>query len=448
MLRLGAPVAVLATLAVGSTLAADGDVARYDLDNGLEVYVLEKHTAPVVAVQVWYDTGAIKEHVGIRGLSHLFEHMMFRGSANFGPEEHAQLISEHGGWNNAYTSDDVTVYHEVVPASALALVLELEADRMGRLALDDEMFTTEREVVKEEYRQNYENNPYGKLLLKLRREMYGDHPYSWGPIGVMGDLDALTVEDCRDYYRRHYAPDNATLVVAGDVDPEEVLSLARGSFGAIPASRSATPDPDPPILEGPRVLAAKEDFPVFFSGVGYALPPAGHDDTLALEVLIGLLSKHLERALTVRDNICVYAVAELFEFKQVSAVGFLGVHLPNVTPDRVISAVDREVVDFLANGLTEDALARPRNEALLAERIKRYSSNSLADGLGDAVVIEGDLDGFLDRPERIAALSSEDLLAVAERYFVPENRADIRIEPTNPSALLRIAGWLMSLLPL
>jgi predicted Zn-dependent peptidase len=442
----GPILAVCLTLAcLAAAFGGEGDLTTFELDNGLTIHVYEKHAVPVAAVQVWYDTGAIKEYPGIRGLSHLFEHMMFLGSRKFGPEEHGQLITEVGGSSNAYTSSDVTVYHEVVPASALELVFELEADRMGWLTLETETFENEREVVKEEYRQNYENNPFGRMFLDLQAQVFGDHPYSWGAIGVMSDLDSLEIDDCRAYYESHYAPDQASLVVAGDVEPAEVLELAERHFGSIGPSSVVTPYPDAPVWKGPGRVSVKADLPVPVSGVGYFLPPSGDDDCLPLQVLVNRLSDHLEKTLVAERGVCVYAQAVHEEMRQTSIVGFVGAHFPNVPASDVIAAIDEEISTYLSDVLSERELAGPRNTALLDERLGRYSANTLAHGIGHAIELEYDASRFLSRADRIKNLTARDLSGVAERHLVPENRAEILIEPARPSLFVGIAGRILSL---
>ena len=194
---------------------------------------MEKHSIPVVAVQVWYDVGSHDEWSGVRGVAHLFEHMMFRGSENYGSEEHAKLINEVGGYINAWTSDDVTVYHERLPAGELELALKLEAERMHLLKLDQDILDTEREVVHEEYREQTDN-PVAKFFLKFRRSLYPEnHPYSETPIGVMEQLDTLSVSTCQMFYDLYYAPNNAVLTIVGDIDVENAQMLVKKYFNPI-----------------------------------------------------------------------------------------------------------------------------------------------------------------------------------------------------------------------
>jgi zinc protease len=426
-------------------LAADGDLSKYQLANGLGVYVYEKHTAPVASVQVWYRTGALNERPGIRGLSHLLEHMMVsRGSEHFGPKDHDSRIYEMGGWNNAATGDDFTYYFQLIPVSGVELVMEMEADRMARLKLSEDALKTEVQVVKEEYRLRYENSPYDNLVRKLNMKYLGEHPYACGPIGVMEDLEQVTAEDCLAYYRARYAPNQAALIVVGDVVPDSVLAMAERYFGPIPRGPDVEPDPPPPTKASDPVKV-KSDIPVCFTGVAYRLPPAGHNDLVALEVLADLLESRIDSVLTRDREICVYAGAVYTPRKQESFLMFWGAHLPGVSSKRVCDALETAMDDYMRTRLSEREMDRVRNSELLKDRTKRYSASGLAYGIGYALTVENDLDAYWDRPAKLAALTTEDLVAVRKRYFTAENRVEISVEPEHPIVGLRLVGWFKSL---
>lgn len=425
-------------------LAANGGLTQYELANGLKMYVYEKHNVAVAAVQVWYRTGSLNEHPGIRGISHLFEHMMFRGSEKFGPEEHVLKIAEMGGSWNAATEFDYTFYYQTIPISGIDLVFQMEADRMARLKLDSATLQTERDVVKEEFLL-YENDPYQKLLMDMAKAAFGSHPYSWTPLGLKEDLDSISVEDCIEYYRSRYAPNNAALLVVGDVVPDEVLRMAEKHFGPIPVAPAVEPDPPPPVWAGPRTIRAKAGLPVPISGEGYWLPPAGHADHTALEVLIRLIEPHVKNALVREDKSCVDFFAAPFNYKQTSIVFFAGAHFPNVPSDRVCKKIEDQIKDYLANHLTPDELERVRNQILLEERSNRYSADGLATAIGTALFLEGDLDRFSNRLGLISSLTPEDIAAVGNRYFVEANRVYVQIEPEHSSKLIYVVGWLKSL---
>jgi zinc protease len=444
VIRLSPLAGILLLLLVPQALpAADGDITRYELDNGLRIYVIEKHAVPLAAVQVWYRTGELNEVPGIRGLSHLFEHMMFRGTEHFGPEEHWRKIGAVGGTNNAYTAPDVTVYTQVVPREAVDMVAELEADRMARLRLDQKTLETEVEVVKEEYRVNYENNIMNRLMLQLQRKYFGEHPYAYG-IGFMEDLDTVSVAACLAYYRARYAPNNAALVVAGDVAPEEVLGIAERRFGPIASSTGVAPDPPPPSESPPPRITGKEDLPVPITGVAYRLPAASDPDIPALEVLAKVLGNRLERRLTRESSLCVQVSTETYFLRQCSLVALIGAHLPNVSQAKVRKAIDQEVARLLAEPLSPDEFERARNQMLRDEAAGRAKVEGIADGVGNALFLAGDLGRYSDRLKTLGALTPEILVETASRHLTDRNRTEIRIEPKNPSFFLKIAGWFLT----
>ncbi len=206
------------------------------LANGMQVVLLEDHSTPIVHAEIWYHVGSKNEKPGRTGFAHLFEHMMFKGSKNVEPEGHPSWISSIGGQSNAYTTEDATVFWETVPAQYLPLVLWLEADRLASLRIDEDVFKTEREVVKEERRMRIENQPYGRLNEIIYDQAFTVHPYKHPTIGSMKDLEAASINDVRDFFRTYYVPNNATLVLVGDFDTKEALDLVTKYLGRVPKS--------------------------------------------------------------------------------------------------------------------------------------------------------------------------------------------------------------------
>jgi zinc protease len=268
------------------------NIADRTLDNGLKVICLKKAGAPVVSVQVWYKTGSANEHDGIRGISHFFEHMMFRGSKNVGPEEHARRINDVGGHYNAFTAEDVTAYINSVPRDHLDMVLELESDRMKDLMINEKVLETERNVIIEEF-QTYINNPLTKAFLEFRKEFFKNHQYEYSALGRMEDIKSITVDDCMTYYRRWYSPENAMLVVVGDFDSSDSVFRkvaknlgwqGRGSNNAAPTAAARPP-------RDALWMKRDVDFDVPVCIIGYPAPPASDKDALPLEILQMVISQ-------------------------------------------------------------------------------------------------------------------------------------------------------------
>ncbi|HEY1334126.1 MAG TPA: pitrilysin family protein, partial [Myxococcaceae bacterium] len=256
------------------------------LPNGLRVRMVPDHDAPVVSLYTFFQVGSRNERPGITGISHLFEHMMFNGAKKYGPKEFDEVLESNGGRSNAYTTHDVTVYYEDFAAEALDTVLDLESDRMRSLTIDDRSLKSEREVVKEERRLRVDNEPAGLMDEALHALLFEAHPYRWPVIGWMGDIEAIRREDCEAYFRTFYAPNNATLWVAGDFEPQRLLRAIRKAYGDIPRG-PAVPgvvNSEPP-QRGERRAELRHPSRAPSLVVAYRGPPVVDPDTLTLDVL-------------------------------------------------------------------------------------------------------------------------------------------------------------------
>lgn len=272
-------------------MPADAHLIQHRLGNGLRVALEPRAEAPGVAVNIYYRVGSFDEHRGRTGFAHLFEHLMFQGSSQVRPGEHMAQIESWGGNVNATTSTDRTNYFETVPATALNLALWLEADRMSSLAVSDENFQTQREVVKEEKRQRYDNQPYGDLLeLLISQHFSSDHPYGHLPIGSMADLAAASLPDVQDFFDSWYRPNNATMVLVGSFDPNQAIELVEEHFGEIPAAPIAARRPAPPSPFTANVIETRESVPHEVHYYSWPTPQSNHADQVALELALGLLT--------------------------------------------------------------------------------------------------------------------------------------------------------------
>src|SRR5580700_9050880 len=286
----------------------------HKLASGLEVILLEEHEVPVINLQVWYHVGGKDERPGHTGFAHLFEHLMFKGSAHVGADEHSRIIEAIGGFDNASTYDDYTNFFETFPSNYLERVLWLEADRMGSLNVDEANFKSEREVVKEERRVRVDNQPYGLLEEDLRAAAFTVHGYHHTAIGSMADLDKATIEDVRAFFNTFYKPNNATLIIVGDFKSDEALGWAKRYFDGIPASPKPIPriDKSEPVQTEERVVnKSYSNTPLPAAVIGYKIParyaPDSYPLDLASNILAGGESSRLYQTLVYKEQIAVQA---------------------------------------------------------------------------------------------------------------------------------------------
>ncbi|HSL34918.1 MAG TPA: pitrilysin family protein [Candidatus Limnocylindrales bacterium] len=415
------------------------------LPNGLRLIIAEDHLAPVVAVNLWYDVGSKHEVPGKTGFAHLFEHVMFQGSRNVAKAEHIALIQAAGGTMNGTTWLDRTNYFETVPSHQLELALWLEADRMGTLldALSQENLDNQREVVKNEKRWSYDNRPYGSWNEKLQAHLFPpEHPYHHTTIGSMEDLDAASVEDVSEFFRTYYAPNNAVLSVVGDVDPAAVRGWVERYFGSIPANPSIPPLGDmslPPILGEERREVVEDRVPLPRVYVAFRAPVFG--DTrldaldIAAQVLAGGKGSRLHRRL-VRDERIAQDVA-LFSLGFIGgasiAAGWATVR-PGVQPSRVETALHEELARIAAEPVTDDELERARALIESDELGALSRVEERADRLSMYATLFDDPDLVNRMLARYLAVGTDDIRAVAEAVFRPDNRVVLTYLPEQPPA--------------
>ena len=419
-------------------------ITEHRLANGLRVVLSEDHLTPVAAVCLWYDVGSRHEVKGRTGLAHLFEHLMFQGSANVSNNGHFELVQGAGGSLNGTTSFERTNYFETMPTHQLELALWLEADRMGSLldALDDTSMENQRDVVKNERRQRYDNVPYGTAFEKLTALSFPDgHPYHHTPIGSMADLDAATLEDARTFFRTYYAPNNAVLSVVGDIDPEQTVAWVEKYFGTIPAHDGKQPPRDGalPDTVGREIReVVEEDVPSRALMAAYRLP---HDGTreadaadLALTILGSGESSRLYNRLVRRDRTAVTAGFGLLRLAGAPSLGWLDVKTSGeATIDRIETAVDEELARFAAEGPTAEELERAQAQ-IEREWLDRLTTVAgRADELCRYAVLFGDPALVNTALPKVLDVTAEEVRAVAAARLHPDNRAVLVYEPTAPA---------------
>ncbi|MBQ0985513.1 insulinase family protein [Streptomyces sp. F63] len=415
---------------------------EHRLANGLRVVLSEDHLTPVAAVCLWYDVGSRHEVQGRTGLAHLFEHLMFQGSANVKGNGHFELIQGAGGSLNGTTSFERTNYYETMPAHQLELALWLEADRMGSLlaALDEESMENQRDVVKNERRQRYDNVPYGTSFEKLTAMAYPQgHPYHHTPIGSMADLDAASLEDARNFFRTYYAPNNAVLAVVGDIDPERTLAWIERYFGSIPGHDGKQPPRDgalPDVIGEELREELREDVPARALMSAYRLPEDGTRAAdaadLALTVLGGGESSRLYNRLVRRDRLAVGAGFGLLRLAGAPSMGWLDVKASSgVEIPAIERAVDEELARFAEEGPTPEELERAQAQ-LEREWLDQLATvGGRADQLCRYAVLFGDPQLALTAVQRLLEVGADEVREVAAARLRPDNRASLVYEPTG-----------------
>ena len=410
------------------------DVKSWALANGLQVLVLEDHKAPIATVQVFYHVGSKDESPGIRGIAHMFEHMMFKGTEHVPPEAHARLLKEVGGVANAFTTEDLTAYHDTVPPSYVGFALQLEAERMRHLKLLPATVSSERDVVIEEKRLRIDNDPVGKALELFRATAYVRHPYQWTAIGTVEDLRRVTVADCQKFDDTYYQPNNATLIVVGDVREPEVRALVDTHFGPVPRGpnppRSSAAEP-PQTARREKTLAVPVELPVVIGG--YHVPPARHPDTVALAVLSTILSdgesSRMYQRLVRKEKLALAAGGVVQALEAAGLFLVYAAHLPDRDQGKVRTGVLDEIARVREGGVTDAELKKAKNQ-LAAQFIYRLETvDGIATQLGSAQYVEGDWRRFLDEATRTLAVTAADIKRVAAQYLTDPNLTIVSVRP-------------------
>jgi predicted Zn-dependent peptidase len=425
-------------------LASGGLTAtEHRLANGLRVVLSEDHLTPVAAVCLWYDVGSRNEVEGRTGLAHLFEHLMFQGSAQVRGNGHFELIQGAGGSLNGTTSFERTNYFETMPANQLELALWLEADRMGSLlvALDDESLQNQRDVVKNERRQRYDNVPYGTAFERLIALAYpAGHPYHHTPIGSMADLDAATLADARAFFRANYAPNNAVLAVVGDIEPELTLAWAEKYFGSIPAGTGKVPPRDgtlPDTIGAELLEVVEEEVPARALMAAYRMPADGTRECDAADVALTILgsgmSSRLYNRLVRRDRTAITADFGLMRLVGAPSLGWLDVKAAGGAEfAQIRAAIDEEQARLGADGPSAEEMerAQARLEREWLDRLGTVAGR--ADELCRYAVLFGDPQLAFSAIGRILDVTAADVQSVAAARLRPDNRAMLEYEPVPP----------------
>ncbi|MEK9657207.1 MAG: pitrilysin family protein [bacterium] len=410
-------------------------ISTFKLKNGLECIVYEKHSTAKAAVYLGYRVGSYVEQKGEKGMAHLFEHMMFRGSKNVGDEEHSQLIQAVGGYSNAYTADDRTVYVQTIPASEIELVFRLEADRMQYLQIDQQRLDKEREVVKEEYHWRVQNNPDGEMYYKAQQKLYPNHPFMYGPIGKLEDINHFTVAQCEAFYKKHYAPNKAVLVVVGDVSPDTVKQLAKKYFTAIP-SRPKMPDINldlaPRQTQELTTFKDQSSLPTPVTIWTFYTPEARHPDAIPLKLLYSILDydkgARFHRKI-VKENELAFNFVSYPDFSLgTGTLSFMAYHQPEAE-SKIRDIIFKEIQDIQQKGATDQELQKAKNQALARRYFDSYTAEKIASQLLHAALIENGYQSYEHYIEEVKNVSHDDIIRVARKYLRPGNATELLFYP-------------------
>jgi len=441
----------LLTLLLAAPLGAQAISVPATVDtlaNGLTVIVHEDHSAPIVTVNTWYHVGSGSEKPGRTGFAHLFEHLMFMGSEHAEYPQFDRLLEAAGANNNGSTTEDRTNYYESGPRSALALMLWLDADRMGWLlpTMDSAKVDAQRDIVKNERRQSYENQPYGMVGDVMPTLMYpAGHPYSWTVIGSMADLSAASLEDVKEFFRTWYAPNNASIVIAGDVTRKDVLALVHKYFDAIPRGPAITyPTPSQPTLAKDTLVTLEDR--VQLARLYYQFPTvrAWADDDAALEVagqiLSGSKNSRLTKRLQYDDQTAVFVYARPEAKKLAGDFGIVAQAKPGIALPVLQRAIDEELARLAADGPTAREMEQAHNsmESSFLSRIQTVGGK--ANQLNEYYYLTGTPDAFERDLDRLKAVTADDVKRVVTKYLLGP-RAIVGVVPmgkTNLKAMPRV----------
>jgi zinc protease len=438
-----------AILFVVAANAAHAGISDVTLDNGMRVIVQEDHRAPVMVSQVWYRAGSIDEFNGTTGVAHVLEHMMFKGTREVPAGEFSKRIAAAGGRENAFTSRDHTAYFQQMQKDRLELSMKLEADRMANLVISDANFAKEIQVVMEERRLRTDDQPQAVVYERLMATAYQTHPYRRPIIGWMDDLQHMTAQDARDWYARWYVPNNATLVVAGDVKSDDVIALAKKYFGVIPARPLPVRKPQTEVRQvGDKRIVVKTPAKLPYVLMAWHAPVLRDWDKdgepYALQILAGVLSGNdsarLQKTLVKTSQLAIDASAGYD-----SVARGPGMFLIDATPapgkklEALELAIRAEIARIQKDGISESELARVKAQVIAGEVYQRDSLFYQAMQLGEYVTAGLPPDALTHRVDKLRAVTADQVREVARKWLVDDQLSIAELDPLPVQAQTRAA---------
>ncbi len=414
-------------------------VEKFKLDNGLTVLIHEDHSLPIVSYHQWYRVGSRDEKPGRTGLAHFFEHLMFKGTEKFKGQDFDRLVQANGAQNNAFTSRDYTGYYMNLPSDKLELVVDIESDRMRNLIFNEQEIKSEREVVKEERRYRVENSVFGILDEATYSTVFKVHPYRWPVVGYMKDLNAATMDDLKEFYRVFYAPNNAVIVVAGDVDVAATKAMIKKYFAKIPSQPLPEKKfPAEPIQTGERSVRLTKDLqsPVF--GVAYQAAKAGDPAAYAMDLLSNILShgpsSRLYRRLVYREQVATDVSAWAYTPADKGVFEVTATLKNNANMDRAINSVYEELYKVRKTLVSAEELQKAKNQIIFGYISGLKTTAGKASALALNEILFGDYTMLFEDVKKYLEVTPEQIQKVAEEYFKPVQRSVIRVQPAVKAA--------------
>ncbi len=415
------------------------EVVEHTLANGLKVRLVASHGLPTVSYYTFYRAGSRDERPGITGIAHLFEHMMFNGAKKYGPKQFDRVLESAGGSSNAYTSNDMTAYYEDFASDSLETVIDLESDRMRSLAITPETLESEREVVKEERRFRVDNDVVGMLDEALSAAIWKAHPYHWPVIGWMGDIEAITREDALSFFRTYYAPNNATIVAVGDLDPARTIALIERHYGDIPAG-----PPVPGVVDSEPSPNGERRVEVVYPSqapalmIGYRVSAARDEDTFVLDLIQTALamgeSSRLTRRLVYEEELATHVTVDFGWRIDPSAFVIFAELPPGGDPRKVEAVVYQELEKIAAEGISDLELQRGKNILRSHFLDEIATHNGRAHAIGYYELLLGDWRETTRTLERYGKVKNADIKRVAASYFTSLNRSVATLDPRGPES--------------
>jgi zinc protease len=404
------------------------------LPNGLQVVYLEDHSTPIVHLAVWYHVGSKDEKAGRTGFAHLFEHLMFKGSKNVGPDEHPSSITGIGGQSNAFTTEDETVFWETVPSQYLPFVLWLEADRMASLQIDETKFKNEREVVKEERRMRFDNQPFGNLSEILNDKAFTVSGYKHETIGSMADLEAATTQDVINFHDTYYVPNNATVAIVGDFDSAMAKELVQQYMARVPKGKPVPRDwPKEPPQTAERRFTLQENWPLPAVIVAYHTAPDATPDAYPTHVLDKIMtdgdSSRIYRDLVYEKRLALAAFGEAKIIEQPNLMYAVAIVQPGNKPEDVLRELIAQFDRLKTEPVSDAELNRAKRQWARDYILGRETIQQKALHLAHAIVIHNDIKSADGEFDLFQAVTAGDIMRIAQTYFKAENRTVLTVMP-------------------